>query len=75
MFINGNLQEEPYLDSKYTKRYINIALENDKYFVLGNNRYVSRYGRYKALVPIDKSDIMGKANIRYYPFRDIRIAE
>lgn len=75
VFINGKLQEESYLDSKYTKGYIDITLEKDKYFVMGDNRSVSRDSRDKTLGPIDKSDIVGKANIRYAPFRDSGIVE
>ena len=48
-----------------------IALGEDEYFVLGDNRPVSRDSRYEDVGPIHRDTIEGRAWVRIYPFNKI----
>ena len=45
-----------------------IALGEDEYFCLGDNRPVSYDSRYEAVGVVDRSEIIGKVWIRIWPF-------
>lgn len=51
--------------------YEPLKLGDDEYFVLGDNRPVSRDSRYEEVGPIGKDTIEGRALIRIYPFSKI----
>lgn len=45
-----------------------IKLADDEFFVLGDNREVSRDSRYEDVGPVKRENIEGKAILRIYPF-------
>ncbi len=71
LYINGKMYVEKYLDSD-VKTLLNGAdfevdnIPDDCYFVLGDNREVSKDSRSIGL--IKKKDIEGKATITIFPF-------
>lgn len=71
IYINGEVLEEDY--GKETMvvsgRAVNaIQLGDDEYFVLGDNRNHSEDSRYEEVGNIKRSDIIGRAFIRIWPF-------
>jgi len=88
LYINGELVEEPYLEDLKNQLVpgelltYNFSLEQvtneqvvpkDHIFVLGDNRRHSLDSRDIGFIPIE--EIIGKANVVYWPFPDIRIAK
>ncbi|QCI87356.1 signal peptidase I [Vagococcus zengguangii] len=85
LLINGEMIEEPYLDeikihhlnNHYTTNFNSEEvlgkpnLSDDAYFVLGDNRRVSKDSRSFGEVRADQ--IIGKARLVYYPFKDIKL--
>lgn len=49
-----------------TSDYEKITLDDDEYFILGDNRLISKDSRYFG--PVKKSDLMGEAVFRLWPF-------
>ena len=76
IFIDGELLEE-----SYGKEVINdpgraaqlITLQDDEYFVLGDNRNDSSDSRVEAVGNIKREDIIGRAWVRIYPFDHIGV--
>ncbi|MGL4773135.1 MAG: signal peptidase I [Clostridium sp.] len=67
--INGETLDEPYV--KNTDNYYGtFDVPEGKYFFLGDNRPVSADSRKWINPYIDQKDIMGKAQIKIYPFKD-----
>lgn len=68
LYINGEILEEDFLDSSvYTKDFTyNRTLGDNEYFVLGDNRSVSKDSR--AFGAVTKSEIEGKAIFTLFPF-------
>ncbi len=52
-----------------------VTLGEDEYFVLGDNRNNSRDSRWEDVGNIKKSDIIGRAFFRLYPFREMGSVE
>lgn len=82
LYINGEPQEEPYLNTsyvksiraqgrKFTEDFGPITLKDDEYFVMGDNRVVSHDSR--AVGPFHKEDIIGKNAYILYPFNEMKI--
>lgn len=74
IYINGELLPEEY--GKQAMVYSGIAqkpfvLEEDEYFVLGDNRYVSFDSRYEEVGPVHKDMIAGKAIVRIWPLNKL----
>lgn len=70
--VNGEKLEEDYV--KNNKVYSGIFdVPDGKIFLLGDNRAESYDSRYWKNPYIDKSDIEGKAEIRYYPIKDFKL--
>ena len=63
---DGFILEEPYLDeSLVTSGFSHRVLEDNEYFVLGDNRSASLDSR--AIGPIPKKNIIGRAWVRAWP--------
>lgn len=65
IYINNKIIEDDYAYGE-TSDYDEITLGDDEYFVLGDNRLISKDSRYFGA--IKKSDIKGKAIFRLFPF-------
>ena len=65
IYINNKIIEDKYAYGE-TSDYDEITLGDDEYFVLGDNRLISKDSRYFGA--IKKSDIKGKAVFRLFPF-------
>lgn len=69
-FVNGNKLDEPFIEYP-SERTAKATLDNDQYFVMGDNRAVSYDSR--SWGPITKKEIQGRVLIRLYPFNKISI--
>ena len=85
LYINGTLVQEPFLNDRYiasvlgandsmsfTKDTKEIKLQNDEYFLVGDNRIRSLDSRDPNIGPFSKEDIVGKGWLVIYPFENIR---
>lgn len=70
LYINGKYVEDEYSLSK-TKDFDNIVLKEDEYFVLGDNREVSKDSR--IIGPVKEEQILGKTRLVIFPFTKIRM--
>ncbi len=68
IYINGEAIEDKYAYGK-TGDYPKTLLKEDEYFLLGDNRVVSKDSR--IFGPVKKSSIKGKTIIRLFPFNKI----
>ena len=69
VYIDMKKWIEPYLDDGYTSGDLDIVLGENEYFVLGDNRPVSKDSR--QLGPISKEAIIGKVFFKFYPFNNM----
>lgn len=71
VYVNNNLIEEPYLDSdfKNSDEEDLVFLHPGEYYVLGDNRRISKDSRYFG--PITEDQIVGKAVFRFWPLNKI----
>ena len=67
-YVNDKLYEDTHAYGD-TSDYEKITLKEDEYFVLGDNRLVSKDSRYFG--PVKKEYIQGTAIFRFYPFNKI----
>lgn len=73
VIVNGEPLDEPYLDARYTKRLVHMApytLEEDEYFVLGDNRDNSNDSR--RVGAIRQSDLVGVVKYVVWPLSAMR---
>ncbi len=71
IYINDEILEESYGKDPITYPGLAvepILLEEDEYFVLGDNREISRDSRFEDVGPVKRDLIEGKVLIRLYPF-------
>ncbi len=71
IYINGEVLEEHY--GYETIEYAGLAAEeiqlgDDEYFVMGDNRNVSEDSRYPDVGNVKRSELIGRAFVRIYPF-------
>lgn len=72
IYINGTLLDESYGLEQIKDPGIaeaEIVLAKDEYFVLGDNRNDSADSRYVSVGNVRKSQILGRAFLRIFPFR------
>jgi signal peptidase I len=65
VIVDGVVQDEPYLEEAPSYEYGPITVAEGQYFVLGDNRNNS-YDSH-AWGTLDKSFLIGRADIRYWP--------
>ncbi len=77
-FINGTQLDEPYLsptlytyNGSYLKEGVEIVIPPNHFFVSGDNRPRSSDSREWG--PIDRSAIIGRSQLRYWPFDDFGV--
>lgn len=78
IYINDELLQEPYSFDPIEDAGIaedEIILSAGKYFVLGDNRNESKDSRSSEVGVIDRSQIQGKAWIRFYPFSQMSLIQ
>ncbi len=71
VYVNGELLEEPYLaegvrTAPHYEMYADVTLQEDEFYLLGDNRANSRDSR--DIGPVTRSEIEGKLILRFYPF-------
>lgn len=82
VYVNGEPLDEPYLDTVYATQQRNrngyfttdfdeVVLGEDEYFLMGDNRVVSRDSRMVGV--FKREDIVGKDVYVFYPFEHIGI--
>ena len=71
VYINGEVQNEPYIHNEYTSGDIDIVIPENDVFVMGDNRENSRDSRSSDVGLVNESDIIGEVMIRLFPFNKI----
>lgn len=71
VYVNGQLLYEPYSLNQNTYGDMNIFLQKDQYFLMGDNRPISTDSRDFGL--IYKNQISGKVLIRWFPFTRLKL--
>lgn len=71
VYLNGVAQDEPYVKGETNNRdfQLPVTVPDGKYFVLGDNRGVSKDSRIFGF--IDRSQVEGKAVFRFWPFNKV----
>ena len=70
VYVNGEELEEDYAYGE-TSDYEEITLGDDEYFILGDNRPISKDSRYFG--PVKEDEIIGKVIFRLWPFNKFGI--
>lgn len=69
VILNGEVLDEPYVNTVTTKELLIENIPEGKYFCMGDNRNVSYDSRDMGLV--DEEDIIGKVAFRFMPINKI----
>lgn len=70
VYINGEVYEDTFAYGE-TSDYEEVTLKDDEYFLLGDNRLISKDSR--SFGPVSQKDIKGVTIFRLFPFNKIRI--
>ncbi len=75
VFVNGELQSEPYVPEEYrdTKSVAAMVVPADAYYMMGDHRSISSDSR--EFGPVDRDLIYGKAVFVYWPTRDAGVVQ
>ena len=72
LYINGKVIEDNYSKTT-TNDFDNVVLGENEYFVMGDNRTVSKDSR--IIGPVNIKNIKGKTNLIIFPFNKIGTVE
>lgn len=75
MLLKENYGKERILPHNIGRASQTILLGEDEYFVLGDNRNNSQDSRISSVGNVKREDILGKAVLRIYPFKDFGIVK
>lgn len=75
VYIDGEKLDDPYSEVVGPMNEAGMAkdaftLEEDEYFVLGDNRNNSKDSRFQDVGPIHRDELIGRAWVRIYPFSE-----
>lgn len=73
IYIDGSPIEDPFIAEKQFESYLAsepITLDEDEYFVMGDNRNHSTDSRRASVGPVSYNDIEGKAVFRIWPLKN-----
>ena len=75
VYINGELYEEDYMTGDYTDTINGFEwkLEEDEYFVLGDNRQPGGSTDSRVFGPVHVNSIKGTVRFRYFPFNSFGV--
>lgn len=82
LYINDEIINQDFLDTNYIRSFSDpnklftdnfgpILLQEDEYFLMGDNRQVSIDSRYSQYGPFHKDDIVSKYMMVLYPFNEV----
>lgn len=71
-YINGELLEEEYIVHLPRADYGPVTMGEDEYFLLGDNRTLSKDSRHAEVGPIVKGEIRGVVRAVVFPFNAVR---
>ena len=72
LYINGKYMEDKYSLSK-TEDFDVVKLQDNEYFVMGDNRAISKDSR--IIGPVTENQIEGKTNLVIFPFSKMGIVK
>lgn len=72
IFVNDKKINENYILKKEKYQNIDIYIEKNSYFVMGDNRKISLDSRNSEIGMINKKDILGKVILKMFPFKRFR---
>lgn len=73
LYINGKPQEETYTEVPIEDPDFGpVKLEEDRYFVMGDNRHFQKSKDSRKFGSVNKSDIVGRAEFIFWPLSKIR---
>ncbi|MCR1898129.1 signal peptidase I [Irregularibacter muris] len=75
VYINDKEVVEPYIPSNKIENFPKTKVPNNSYFVLGDNRNNSRDSRYRDVGFLTKENIIGKAIVKIWPLKAMKIIE
>ena len=71
-YVNGEPVDEPFVEHLARTDYGPVTLDEDEYFLMGDNRAYSKDSRHGDVGPIVKREIVGVVRAVIFPFNAIR---
>jgi signal peptidase I len=75
LYVDGVAQKDSYVDeyeAKLTGNFGPIVVPDDNYFVMGDNRAISKDSR-NGLGFIERNDIIGRSELVIFPFKEFEL--